>query len=159
MRRTHAASLRGGAFALLILLTSGCSREFESKPLGLTYEPPSGMALAGEEPGPPAIVRFGDGLELRVVPADPPPISRESIPAILEAAGVKSAGAVLNAQEGTLTAGKVLRFELDARNERELYYFVPREERFVLVRFAAPTSRYGQLSAKVERSLSSLQVE
>lgn len=152
-------TLHACALGVLVLLASGCSRGFESRPLGLRYTPPSGMALEREEVGPPGLVRFGDGLELRSVPGAPPALERASIETILQRAGVEPAGPILNAQEGSLSAGKVLRFELGDRNDRELYYVVPREARFVLVRFRAPLDRYGQLSAKVERSLSTLQVD
>jgi hypothetical protein len=43
---------------LLLSCAVACSRKTELNTLGLQYEPPSGMALRAEEPGPPAVARY-----------------------------------------------------------------------------------------------------
>ncbi len=127
----------------------------ESQALGVQYEPPPGMALRAEEPGPPLVARFEGGLELRSVQGTPPKLEAQP-EEVLAAAGVPVPGRRLNATQGTLTAGPVARYEFQQGASRTLVYFIPREDRFVLVLYSAPERDYGPGSAKVERSLSTL---
>jgi hypothetical protein len=127
----------------------------ESTALGLQYEPPPGMTLSAEEPGPPAVARFEGGLELRSVEGVPPKL--EAPPEeVLGAAGLAVPGTRVNATQGTLDAGPVARYEFQKGPSRTLVYFLPRPERFVLVLYSAPERDYGKGSLKVERSLSTL---
>jgi hypothetical protein len=141
----------------VLLLAVGCSRPVSSQVLGLEYEPPSGVKLASEEAGPPAVARFEGGLELRSVPGTPPPL--EAAPeVVLGAAGVLVPGKVMNTSQGTITAGPVARYEFLQSGTRTLVYFLPRPDRFVLISFAASEHGYGPRSGKVERSLSTLRL-
>jgi hypothetical protein len=140
---------------LLLCCTIACSRQMESAALGLQYEPPSGMALRAEEPGPPAVARFEGGLELRSVEG-PPPALEAPPEEVLAAAGVSGPGTRVNAAQGTIDAGPVGRYEFKQGTSRTLVYFLPRPERFVLVLYSAPERDYGSGSSKVERSLSTL---
>ena len=141
---------------LLVCWSTACSRRLESTSLGIRYEPPSGMALRTEEPGPPAVARFEGGLELRSVPG-PPPRLEAGAEEVLGAAGVPVPGTRLNATQGTLPAGTVARYEFQQGGSRTLVYFLPRPDRFLLVLYTAPERDYGPGSARVERSLSTLQ--
>jgi hypothetical protein len=140
---------------VLLLLCAACSRPYSSPLLGLEYEPPSGMALVGEEQGPPAVARFGRGLTLYSVPgltlaADAPPEE------VLQAAGLEVAGTRMSARTGSVAAGPVGRYEYKAADGRTLVYYLPLQDRGVLVHFRAPEQEYGALSAQVERSLGAL---
>jgi len=140
---------------LLLSCAVACSRRMESTALGLQYEPPPGMALSAEEPGPPAVARFEGGLELRSVEGAPPKL--EAPPEeVLGAAGLAVPGTRVNATQGTLDAGPVARYEFQKGPSRTLVYFLPRPERFVLVLYTAPERDYGKGSLRVERSLSTL---
>jgi hypothetical protein len=115
------------------------------------------VKLASEEAGPPAVARFEGGLELRSVPGTPPPL--EAAPeVVLGAAGMPVPGKVMNTSQGTITAGPVARYEFLQGGTRTLVYFLPRQERFVLISFAAAERDYGPRSGKVERSLSTLRL-
>ncbi|HEX8701434.1 MAG TPA: hypothetical protein VF815_21585 [Myxococcaceae bacterium] len=150
--------MRPFALSLLaLLLAVGCSRPVSSQTLGLEYEPPSGVTLSSEQPGPPAVARFEGGLELRSVPGTPPALDA-SPEAVLAAAGLSVPGKVVNSAQGTLTAGPVGRYEFKQGDTWTLVYFLPRPERFVLVTFSAPSQDYGKRSARVERSLSTLKL-
>ncbi len=140
---------------LLLGCVAACSRQLESQALGLQYEPPSGMALRSEQPGPPAVAQFEGGLEVRSVPGAAPKLDAEP-EAVLEAAGVPVPGRRLNATQGTLPAGPVARYEFQQGSSRTLVYLLPREDRFVLVLYTAAERDYGPGSARVERSLSTL---
>ncbi|WP_309892360.1 hypothetical protein [Archangium sp.] len=140
---------------LLLSLTVACSRRLESTSLGLQYEPPSGMALRAEEPGPPAVTRFEGGLELRSVQGKPPALGAPP-EEVLGAAGLPVPGNPVKATQGTLPAGPVARYEFQQGGSRTLVYFLPLPERFVLVLYTAPERDYGPGSARVERSLSTL---
>lgn len=142
---------------LPLLLVVGCSRPVSSQALGLEYEPPSGVKLASEEPGPPAVARFEGGLELRSVPGTPPPLEA-SPEAVLGAAGVTMPGKVMNTSQGTLPAGPVARYEFLQGDSRTFMYFLPRPDRFLLISFTAPERDYGPRSGRVERSLSTLKL-
>jgi hypothetical protein len=113
------------------------------------------MALRAEESGPPAVVRFEGGLELRSVEGKPPALD-VAPEQVLGAAGVPVPGRQVNATQGTLPAGQVARYEFQQGTSRTLVYFLPRPERFVLVLYTAPERDYGPGSARVERSLSTL---
>lgn len=139
------------------VLAVGCSRPVSSQALGLEYEPPSGVTLSTEEVGPPAVARFAGGLELRSVPGTPPAL--EATPeAVLGAAGVSMPGKRVNSAQGTLAAGPVGRYEFKQADTWTLIYFLPRPDRFLLITFSAPSQDYGQRSARVERSLSTLRL-
>lgn len=141
----------------VLLLAVGCSRPVSSQALGLEYEPPSGVKLASEEAGPPAVARFEGGLELRSVPGTPPPL--DAAPeAVLGAAGVPVPGKVMNTSQGTISAGPVARYEFLQGDARTLVYFLPKPDRFVLITFTAAERDYGPRSSKVERSLSTLRL-
>jgi hypothetical protein len=140
---------------LLLSCAVACSRRMESQALGIQYEPPPGMAVLAEEPGPPVVARFQGGLELRSVQGTPPRLDAPP-EEVLAAAGVPVPGTKLNATQGTLTAGPVARYELQQGTSRTLVYFLPRTDRFVLVLYTAPERDYGPGSARVERSLSTL---
>jgi len=140
---------------LLLSCTVACSRRMESSTLGLQYEPPSGMALRTEEPGPPAVARFDGGLELLSVKGKPPALDAPP-EEVLGAAGIPVPGSRLNATQGTLPAGPVGRYEFKQDSKRTLVYFLPRPERFILVLYTAPERDYGPGSSKVELSLSTL---
>jgi hypothetical protein len=140
---------------LLLSCVVACSRHLESNALGLRYEPPPGMALRAEEPGPPAVARFEGGLELRSVEG-PSPRLDAAPEEVLGAAGVPVPGTRLTATQGTLDAGPVARYEFQQGTSRTLVYFLPRPERFVLVLYTAPERDYGKGSSRVERSLSTL---
>lgn len=140
---------------LLLSCAVACSRKLESSALGLQYEPPSGMALRAEEPGPPAVAHFEGGLELRSVQGAPPKL--ETAPEeVLGAAGLAVPGRRLNATQGTLPAGPVARYEFQQGTSRTLVYFLPLADRSVLVLYTAPERDYGPGSSRVERSLSTL---
>lgn len=141
---------------LLLCCALACSRKLESNTLGLQYEPPSGMALSTEEPGPPAVARFDGGLEVRSVPGKGAPRLDSPPEDVLGAAGIPVPGRRLNATQGTLPAGPVARYEFQQGTSRTLVYFLPLEDRFVLVLYTAPERDYGPGSARVERSLSTL---
>jgi hypothetical protein len=140
---------------LLLSLTVACSRRLDSTALGLQYEPPSGMALRTEEPGPPAVAHFNGGLELRSVEGKPPALDAPPEEVLL-AAGVPVPGNRVNATQGTLPAGPVARYEFQKGGSRTLVYFLPRPERSVLVLYTAPERDYGPGSSRVELSLSTL---
>ncbi|QDE95735.1 hypothetical protein [Myxococcus xanthus] len=141
---------------LLVWCGFGCSRSFSSQDLGVQYEPPSGMGLRSVDAGPPALARFDGGLELRSVRGAAPALDAGP-EAVLAAAGLKAPGKLLQDTEGTLPAGPVARYEFSQTGgSRTLVYFVPRKDGFVLVTFSAPERDYGALSARVERSLSTL---
>lgn len=140
---------------LLLASVLACSRPVESQALGIRYEPPSGMALRAEDAGPPAVARFEGGLELRSVPGAPPALGAEP-EVVLAAAGVAVPGRRLSADQGTLAAGPVARYEFQEGQVRTLVYFLPRLERFLLLLYSAPERDYGKGSARVERSLSTL---
>ncbi|GHG69875.1 hypothetical protein [Comamonas sp. JC664] len=147
------ASLTG---CLLLWCLVGCSRGFSSRELGVQYEPPSGMGFRSVEAGPPARALFEGGLELRSVRGVPPEVAAGA-EAVLAAAGLSLPGTLLQDSEGTLPAGPVARYEFSQANgARTLVYFVPGKDDFVLVLFSAPERDYGALSARVERSLSTL---
>ncbi|MFP2904676.1 hypothetical protein ACLESD_06390, partial [Pyxidicoccus sp. 3LFB2] len=67
-------------------------------------------------------------------------------------------GRLMQDSRGTLPAGPVARYEFARDGARTLVYFVPRKDGFVLVSFSAPEHDYGALSARVERSLSTLRL-
>ncbi len=140
---------------LLLSCAVACSRKTELNTLGVQYEPPSGMALRGEEPGPPAVARFEGGLELRSVQGTPPKVDAPP-EEVLGAAGVPVPDKRLNATNGTLPAGPVARYEFQQGTSRTLVYFLPLADRSVLVLYTAPERDYGPGSARVERSLSTL---
>ena len=124
----------------------------------MQYEPPSGMGLRAVEAGPPARALFDGGLELRSVRGAPPALGAGH-EAVLGAAGLPVPGKLLHDSSGTLPAGPVARYEFSqAGGARTLVYFVPGEGGFVLVLFTAPERDYGALSARVERSLSTLRL-
>ncbi|WNG49826.1 hypothetical protein F0U60_41210 [Archangium minus] len=141
---------------LLLCCALACSRKLESNALGLQYEPPSGMALRTEEPGPPAVARFEGGLELRSVSGQGVPRLDSPSADVLGAAGIPVPGKQLNATQGTLPAGPVARYEFQQGASRTLVYFLPLKDRFVLVLYSAPERDYGPGSARVERTLSTL---
>ncbi|MDY7226473.1 hypothetical protein [Hyalangium rubrum] len=142
---------------LAVLLAVGCSRPVSSQALGFEYEPPSGVKLSSEEPGPPAVARFEGGVEVRSVPGTPPAL--EALPeAVLGAAGVSVPGKRVSTSQGTLPAGPVARYEFQEGTHRTLVYFLPRPDRFLLFTFTAPERDYGPRSAKVELSLSTLKL-
>lgn len=142
-------------WVLLLSCAVACSRRMDSSVLGVRYDPPSGMAPAGEEAGPPAVARFEGGLELRSVAGVPPKL--DAAPEdVLAAAGMAVPGTKLNATQGTLPAGPVARYEFQQSGSRTLVYFIPRPDRFLLVLYTAPERDYGPASARVERSLSTL---
>jgi hypothetical protein len=142
---------------LLLSCAVACSRKTELNALGLQYEPPSGMALRSEEPGPPAVARFEGGLELRSVQGVPLKVDA-SPEEVLGAAGVPVPEKRLNATSGTLPAGPVARYEFQQGAARTLVYFLPLADRSVLVLYTAPERDYGPGSARVERSLSTLKI-
>jgi hypothetical protein len=144
-------------WSLLLLCAVGCSRGVTSRVLGVEYEPPSGMGLIAEEAGPPAVARFEKGLELRAVKGTAPALDAGP-EAVLTAAGLEVPGRVVQDSRGTLPAGPVARYELSRDGARTLVYFLPRKDGFVLVTFSAPERDYGTLSARVERSLSTLKL-
>lgn len=122
----------------------------------MQYEPPSGMSLRTVEAGPPGLARFEGGLELRSVRGETPALAAGP-DAVMAAAGLTVPGSLRKNSEGTLPAGPVARYEFfTAGDSRTLVYFVPRKDGFVLVTFSAPERDYGALSARVERSLSTL---
>lgn len=145
-------------WCLLLSSVFGCSRSISSQELGVQYEPPSGMSLGSVEAGPPALARFKGGLELRAVRGVPPALDAGP-EVVLGAAGLTVPGRLLQGSEGTLPAGPVARYEFtQSGGARTLVYFVPRKDGFVLVTFSASERDYGALSARVERSLSSLRM-
>ncbi|XXF75347.1 hypothetical protein P2318_19995 [Myxococcaceae bacterium GXIMD 01537] len=149
---------RTALFPMLLLSCAvACSRQMESKGLGLQYEPPPGMALREEVGGPPAVARFEGGLEVRAVEGTPLSLDAP-VEAVLGAAGVQVPGRPLNSTQGTLSAGPVARYEFQQDSSRTLVYFLPRAERFLLVLYSAPERDYGADSARVERSLSTLKL-
>ena len=141
--------------SLLLSCTVACSRKAELNPLGLQYEPPSGMALLSVEPGQPAVARFEGGLELRMMEGSTPKVTAP-MEVILASVGVPMPGKRLNATDGTLPTGQVARYEYQQGTSRTLIYFIPLENRYVLVLYTAPERDYGPGSARVERSLSTL---
>ncbi|ATB27706.1 hypothetical protein [Melittangium boletus] len=143
---------------LLLSFAVACSRQVDSTALALQYEPPSGMRLLSEEPGPPAVVRFEGGLQLRSVVGAP--LRLDASPEeILRAAGMPESGQrPLNATQGTLPAGPVARHEFQQGTTRTLVYVLPREDRCVFVLYTAPERDYGPGLARVERSLSTLKL-
>lgn len=146
---------------LAAILLCGCSKPYQSDRLALTYEPPSGFEFIGEDAGPPAVARFGGGLEIRSVPQSlsPTDVAPERIlEQALEAAQVPSGGKVLTAREGSIGSAHVLRYTLKGNGRRSLLYVVPRPSRFLLVLLTAPEDTYGSAEIKVERSLGSLKL-
>lgn len=115
------------------------------------------MAAQAEQPGPPSVVPFDGGLELRVVPGLPPRLDAPA-ESVLAAASVPVPGRRLSATQGTLPAGAVARYEFQQGTSRTLVYFLPLTNRFVLILYTAPERDYGPGSARVERSLSTLQI-
>lgn len=147
--------------ALTVVLLCGCSKPYKSERLALTYEPPSGFELIGEDAGSPAVARFGGGLEIRSVPQSlsPTDVAPERIlDQALQAAQVPAGGKVLTAREGSIGSAHVLRYTLKGSGQRSLIYVVPRPSRFLLVMLTAPEDTYGAAEIKVERSLGSLQL-
>ncbi len=140
-----------------MLCVLGCSRGVTSRALGVEYEPPSGMGLISEEAGPPAVARFEKGLEMRSVAGTPPALDAGP-EVVLAAAGLPMPGTLLKDSQGTLPAGPVARYEFSQSGTRTMMYFLPRKDGFVLVTFFAPERDYGTLSARVERSLSTLRL-
>jgi len=153
-------AMRLGMVLMLLLGLSACSTSFDSALLKVRYVPPSGVKLSSEEAGPPAVARFSQGIELRMVTGPAPAIDEAHFDLLLDAlrdgAKVAAPGKLVSARPGTLSIGAVVRLEVKGEGTRSLVYFIPLEGRYLVASLTAPEARYGMLEAQVERSLSSL---
>ena len=143
---------------LLAVCLVGCSSEFESDQMKLRYHPPHGVKLVGEEAGPPRVVRFSSGLEIRSFDAKPPAIEEDKLEALVQVVSPGAAGAVISARLGSIDAGKVVRWTLKEEGKRTLVYFLPRPNRYLVISMTASESHYADLENQLELSLSSLKV-
>lgn len=151
-------------WVVALLGAAACSKGYQSEALGLRYEPPSGMSLRSEEEtvalgsrGQLKVGRaeFKGGLTLSMVEGLTLPVSA-SPEEILTAVGVPPPERRVSSRPGSLGIGPCLRAEFEDGGERMLFYYVPLEDRALIIRYRAPVSAYGMGSAAVERSLGTL---
>jgi hypothetical protein len=144
------------------VLSTGCSRSFESDAVGIRFEPPASMKLLKEQPGSPAVAMFQSGLEIRSIPGAAPsiaePMLRASFEELRKTSGLELPGEIRSARAGSIPAGPVARYELNRGDEYTLVYVVPSNGRYVLITLTAPEAEYGRLQKQLERSLATLAV-
>ena len=136
-----------------------CSNALDSAALGIHYEPPSGVKLTSEEPGPPVVARFSGGLEIRGAPGSLPKPEQDNLAAILQQALEKAGVPALttptsDARAGTCALGPVARYETRGTKPM-LIYVIPQGAQFILMLFQADSTD-GKAEAQFERSLGSL---
>jgi hypothetical protein len=147
--------------ALAVGSTAGCSRDYDSPLLGISWTPPAGTRLVEEAPGPVPHATFDDGAAWyrlgAAFPLDEATL-KDQLPNVLAAAGVAAGGSVGSAKLGTLPAGSVARYELSGGGGHTLVYVIPQGAGTLLLLFRAPSARYGSASAALERSLAQLRL-
>jgi hypothetical protein len=142
----------------LLALGLGCNGAYESAEMKLRYQPPHGVKLVEEQPGPPRVARFSSGFEIRSVDAAPPAIDPDKLDDLLPQVSPGMTGSLISSRAGELAAGKVVRFTLKDADKRSLIYFLPLSKRYVVLTLTAPENRYAELETQLELSLSSLHV-
>jgi len=143
---------------LVILTTLGCTSGYDSAEMKVRYRPPRGVKLVEEQAGPPRVARFSSGLEIRSVASPPPAIEEGKLEALLQVVRPGSEGEIISAREGSLDAGKVVRWTLKGDGARTLVYYVPRPTRYLVLSLSASEGRYADLENQFELSLASLRV-
>lgn len=139
----------------VLVVGLGCSSTYESAEMKIRYQPPRGVKLVEEQPGPPRVARFTSGIEMRSVEAAPPEIDEDQLDALLSRLGAAD-GIVQSARVGTLRQHKTVRWAMRKGDKRSIIYFVPAGKRYLLLTLTAPASRFAALETRFERSLASL---
>src|SRR5688500_9210245 len=130
--------MRAACLVVVCGVVVSCSNTYDSALLRLKYEPPAGVKLVEELPGPPAMARFNNGLEIRSVVDELPEADDHALetwlPAALELAGLPALSAPpTSARAGSIPLGPVARYEVKSSGRRSLIYVVPQGERFLLL--------------------------
>ncbi len=142
-----------------LLCASACSTEVDLPGLGIHYAPPSGVKVTSENPGPPVVVQFSGGLEIRRGQGALPALDAEKLAPLLAVALEKTglpalATPPVDARAGTCPLGPVARYETRGSN-RKIFYVVPQGATFLVLVFTPDTSD-GKADAAFERSLGTL---
>jgi hypothetical protein len=138
----------------------GCSNVYDSAAMGVHYKPPRGVQLLHEQPGPPTLAQFEDGLELRSVPGDAVAVDESKLATLLAEvcpkAGVDCGGEVMSSRIGTVGTKAVARYTIKSGDNKRLVYYIPHGKRFLLLTFTATAGHYADVENHVELSLASL---
>ncbi len=144
-------------------LVAACGNSYQSASLKVRYQPPRGVTLVEELPGPPAVARFSSGLEIRSVAEALPAVDDGRLEAlysgVARAAGLSGRGAILSARSGRIPAGPVVRFAVQEEGSRSLVYFLAGNGRYLVVSLTPPKARAAALETDFERSLASLRLQ
>lgn len=151
----------GWCVVALVLAASGCSRKVDSATVGFTLEPPAGMKLEREDPGPPPAAFFAEGLTVRSLHTALPSPEATDLKALLatalKQAGVAAPTNVTSSKSGTLPAGPVARYEWADATSRTLAYVVVGKDRALLLTLTAPKPDFRIRENQLERALATLQ--
>jgi hypothetical protein len=144
------------------LALAGCKGDgVKSELHKLSWKPPRGVSLTAETPQG---LTFSGGIEIRVVPGKPMPLGEEGgLDALLLVALVGAERMPLekriSGRLGDIPAGKVARWVLAERGTRALHYYLPLNDRYLLISMAAPEGAFGAKESQFDLSLSSLKIE
>ena len=146
---------------LLALLGAACSsNEYTEGPLGIRWKPPNGVKLMAEEKdGDVAVARFSGGVEVRMVPSPALPTSGDLDALrtqLLDQSKLSVPVRVRSAKDGTIPFGPVVRWDLEAGDDRALLYYLPAKDRYLLFALTASKGVFDKRSDKFELSLSSV---
>jgi hypothetical protein len=149
---------------MMALLLVGCtSHEYSAGPLGLHWKLPAGVHLESEQTeGPLTSARFSNGVEVRSVAAAPLPVSTDLEvlrQALLAATGLAPRGDVRVGRVGSIANGPVAYWELASSADRTMLYYVPGQERYVVISLVASAGTFDRKSNQLVLSLSTLKLQ
>lgn len=143
------------------LVLTGCSGEVKSAAHHLSWKPPRGASLTAETP---AGLTFSGGVELHSVPGTPMPLGEEGqldvlLLTALAGAHLEPLDKRISGRLGDIPAGKVARWVMSGHGLRALHYYLPLEDRYLLISMTAPEAAFGPKESQLDLSLSSLKIE
>ncbi|MBX5481258.1 MAG: hypothetical protein IRZ16_05325 [Myxococcaceae bacterium] len=166
MRVTHSLPHVVAPFRRVLVVATvaascaGCSRGVDSALVGFVFEPPRGVKLIHEDPGPPPRATFEGGLEIRAVKGTLTGLARGDLPSALEQAmretGLTLPGTPRSSKGGTIPAGAVGRYEFGDARTGTLLYLVQGDGRYFAVTLTAPKTGFDRRVNALELSMSTL---
>lgn len=141
---------------------SACSSGYADH--GITWKPPQGVKVQTDTAAgaPTATVAFSRGVTLQTwggsdqpdYPRDPAKTRLDEMKARLVPADVT----VISARDGSIRAGRVLRFVWSKDGNRTLLYYLPAGTFAAVLRLEAPEGRFGTEEDHFDRSLDTLRI-
>lgn len=128
----------------------------------MRWKPPQGVKLESEATeGTVTTAKFTGGVEVRAVEGAAPSTEGDLDALrvkVMEGSKITSPGEVVMGRSGSIPNGPTVRWEMRSGSDRSLLYYVPGNNRYVVITLTAPSAGFDRKSDKFELALASLKV-